>query len=91
MLKRSWRSPSIRFGRNYEVRMRELEQAVASPRPMESSLLGMIHARLLASRKELKAMRVGEDKFPYRFVHPRRSRTHHRLGSGKSPPGTLLR
>ncbi|CAM9629986.1 unnamed protein product, partial [Sphacelaria rigidula] len=59
--------PVLRFGRNYEVRMRELEQAVASPRPMESSLLGMIHARLLASRKELKAMRVGEDKFPYSF------------------------
>lgn len=48
--------------------MKELEAAVSSPRPMECSLLGMIHARLLASRKELKAMRVGEDKFPYRWV-----------------------
>lgn len=47
--------------------MRQLEEAVTCARPQESSFLAMLHARLLSNRKELKAMRVGEDKFPYRW------------------------
>lgn len=55
-----------RFKRGFEVNLGELEQAVQSYRPQENSLLAMVHARLLSSRRELKAMKVGEDKFPYR-------------------------
>lgn len=57
-----------RFGRGFEVKIGQLEEAIACKRPQENTFLAMIHARLLSSRKELKAMRLGEDKFPYRWV-----------------------
>lgn len=43
--------------------MKALEDALTSDMPQESPLLAMIHARLLMSPKELKAVRQGEDNF----------------------------
>lgn len=46
--------------------MSSLEEAISSERPEESALLSMVHSRLLCSNRELKGLKPGEHKYPYR-------------------------
>lgn len=48
--------------------MKLLEEAVCSEKPQESELLSLVHSRLLYAPSELKALKPGENKYPYRFV-----------------------
>lgn len=57
-----------RFGRGFEVNMQALEEALSSDRPSESELLSLVHSRLLCTRRELKGLKPGEMKYPFRCV-----------------------
>ena len=46
--------------------METLEEAVSSERPQDSELLSMLHSRLLCTPRELKSLKPGENKYPYR-------------------------
>lgn len=59
---------TIRFGRGFEVKMEALEDALSSTQPHESELLSLVHSRLLCTRRELKALKPGEIKYPYRYA-----------------------
>lgn len=48
--------------------MEALEEAFSSTQPQESELLSLVHSRLLCTRRELKALKPGEIKYPYRYV-----------------------
>eukprot|EP00752_Nemacystus_decipiens_P016804 g15038.t1 len=58
-------SPMMKFGRGFEVKMEALEDALSSTQPQESELLSLVHSRLLCTRRELKALKPGEMKYPY--------------------------
>lgn len=47
--------------------MKLLEEAVSSEQPQESDLLSLVHSRLLCTHRELKALKPGENKHPYRL------------------------
>ena len=47
--------------------MEALEEAFSSTQPQESELLSLVHSRLLCTRRELKALKPGEIKYPYRY------------------------
>lgn len=57
-----------RFGRGFEVKMELLEDALSSAQPQESEYLSLVHSRLLCTQRELKALKPGEIKYPYRCV-----------------------
>lgn len=46
--------------------MKQLEEAVSSERPQENSALTLVHSRLLCTNRELKGLKPGEEKYPYR-------------------------
>lgn len=46
--------------------MQALEEALSSDRPEENELLSLVHSRLLCTGRELKALKPGEMKYPYR-------------------------
>lgn len=48
--------------------MGALEDAFAAAQPQENELLSLVHSRLLCTRRELKALKPGEMKYPYRCV-----------------------
>lgn len=56
-----------RLGRGFEVRMKALEEAVSCERPQDNELLTMVHSRLLCTAQELKGLKSGENKYPYRL------------------------
>lgn len=46
--------------------MKQLEEAVSSERPQENSALTLVHSRLLCTNRELRGLKPGEEKYPYR-------------------------
>lgn len=50
--------------------MGALEEALSSAEPQSSELLSLVHSRLLCTRRELKALKPGEMRYPYRCGVP---------------------